>query len=123
MIMYFVLGLAIGGTIPTLVLSGTILKGLRVELKGHEEVQAKMEKAERDIKALQADVDELKAYTAQRRIDLPYDAMGDYFDIERYKPGGVIVTQLEQEYTAVPGETIHPLHFYADDWYHEEFAK
>lgn len=100
MIMYLILGLAIGGIVPTVVTMATVLKGLRMEIKGYDEMRAKMEQAERDIRQLRAEVDHLTR--KDWRIEIPYDAMGDY-------------SELKESMAKQQG-------FVADVWYRENFG-
>ncbi len=79
MAIYFVLGLALGMIVPTAILSQTVLKGLRIEIKEHDEAKANIEKAREELTEMRG-LEQMKN-KQWTRADVPYDAMGDYSDL------------------------------------------
>lgn len=107
MTIYFLLGLAIGAIVPTVVLSRTVFKGLAAEVRDVERAKATMKQANKELNELRSEV---KKWT---RSDLPYDAMGDYSDLNY----DLVSDETEIFPKVAPTGQESP-----DEWYRGEFG-
>ena len=115
----FIFGLSLGMIVPTVFALKTVLKSILIDIKGYDDINKRLNKAEKEVeqmlKSVNADVvltcGECVEYLREEdwlrdRQDLPYDAMGDYSGTSYARPA-----------EAVPTGTESP-----DEWYHEEFG-
>lgn len=132
MVIYFVLGLALGMIVPTAILSQTVLKGLRIEIKEHDEAKANIEKAREELSEIERELGQMKN-KQWTRADVPYDAMGDYSDlnIDLVCSDDDIFPKIVDgaKYRIDPGDVSNRISFPTstgmespDEWYREQFG-
>ena len=115
----FIFGMSLGMIAPTVFALKTVLKSILIEIKGYDDINKRLNKAEKEVeqmlKSVNADVvltcGDCVEYLREddwlrNRQGLPYDAMGDYSGTSYARPT-----------EAVPTGTESP-----DDWYRAEYG-
>ena len=82
LLMYLILGMAIGGIVPIVFMVTMICRGLMISIKEFDELDERLKKVEAKVKTIQTG----GTTKAWHRDDLPYDAMGDYSKLTFIEP-------------------------------------
>ena len=106
LLMFLILGMAIGGIVPLAFVVKGICRGIMISIKEFDELEERLTKVEAEVKSMKQTENDSK--TVWTRDDLPYDAMGDYSDMPYIKP-----RELEPVHTGKESP---------DDWYRAEYG-